>query len=233
MQRMRVIGLLGGMSWESSAVYYRLVNEGVRARLGGLHNARSLLYTLDFFAIEALQHAGRWDEAGAVLADAAVRLERGGADCVVLCTNTMHKLADRIEAAVGIPLLHIVDATASALVARGFDRVGLLATAFTMEEEFYRGRLRERFGIEAVVPVEADRRLVHRVIYDELCQGVVRPESKADYAAVMRELAGRGAQAIVLGCTEIMLLVGQADTALPLFDTTALHAAAAVDFALA
>ena len=233
MQRMKVIGLLGGMSWESSAVYYRLVNEGVRARLGGLHNARSLLYTLDFFAIEAMQHAGRWDEAGEVLADAAVRLERGGADCVVLCTNTMHKLADRIEAAVAVPLLHIVDATASALVARGFDRVGLLATAFTMEEEFYRGRLRERFGIEAVVPDEADRRLVHRVIYDELCQGVVRPESKAAYAAVMRDLAGRGAQAIVLGCTEIMLLVRQADTALPLFDTTALHAAAAVDFALA
>jgi len=227
------IGLLGGMSWESSAVYYRLVNEGVRARLGGQHNARSVLYTLDFFAIEAMQRAGRWDEAGDVLADAAVRLERGGADCVVLCTNTMHKLADRIEAAVAVPLLHIVDATASALVARGFDRVGLLATAFTMEEEFYRGRLRERFGIEAVVPDEADRRLVHRVIYDELCQGVVRPESKAAYAAVMRDLAGRGAQAIVLGCTEIMLLVGQADTALPLFDTTALHAAAAVDFALA
>ena len=233
MRPMKVIGLIGGMSWESSAVYYRLVNEGVRARLGGLHNARSLLYTLDFFAIEAMQHAGRWDEAGAVLEDAALRLERGGAECVVLCTNTMHKLADRIEAAVAVPLLHIVDATASALVARGFDRVGLLATAFTMEEEFYRGRLRERFGIEAVVPVEADRRLVHRVIYDELCQGVVRPESKAAYAAVMRDLAGRGAQAIVLGCTELMLLVGQADTALPLFDTTALHAAAAVDFALA
>jgi amino-acid racemase len=233
MQWMRVIGLLGGMSWESSAVYYRLVNEGVRARLGGQHNARSVLYTLDFFAIETMQRAGRWDEAGEVLADAAVRLERGGADCVVLCTNTMHKVADRIEAAVAVPLLHIVDATASALVARGFDRVGLLATAFTMEEEFYRGRLRDRFGIEAIVPVEADRRLVHRVIYDELCQGVVRPESKAAYAAVMRDLAGRGAQAIVLGCTEIMLLVGPADTALPLFDTTALHAAAAVDFALA
>jgi aspartate racemase len=230
---MRVIGLIGGMSWESSAVYYRLVNQGVRARLGGQHNARSLLYTLDFAEVEAMQHEGRWEEAGGRLEDAARRLERGGADCVVLCTNTMHKLAGRIEAAVSVPLLHIVDATAEALVSRGFDRVGLLATAFTMEHEFYRGRLRERFGIEAIVPGDEDRRLVHRVIYDELCQGVVRPESKAAYAGVMRELAGRGAQAIVLGCTEIMLLVGQADTPLPLFDTTALHAAAAVDFALA
>jgi aspartate racemase len=230
---MKVIGLIGGMSWESSAVYYRLVNEGVRARLGGQHNARSLLYTVDFAAVEAMQHAGRWDEAGDVLADAALRLERGGADCVVLCTNTMHKLADRIEAAVRIPLLHIVDPTASALVAGGFHRVGLLATAFTMEQEFYRGRLRERFGIEALVPGEADRRVVHRVIYEELCQGVVRPESKAAYTAVMQDLAGQGAQAIVLGCTEIMLLVGQGDTSLPLFDTAALHAAAAVDFALA
>jgi aspartate racemase len=229
---MKVIGLVGGMSWQSSAVYYRLVNEGVRARLGGQHNARSLLYTVDFAAVEAMQHAGRWDEAGDVLADAALRLERGGADCVVLCTNTMHKLAERIESAVGIPLLHIVDATAAALVAGGFQRVGLLATAFTMEEGFYRDRLRDRFGIEALVPGEADRRLVHRVIYDELCQGIVRPESKGAYTEVMRDLAERGAQAIVLGCTEIMMLVGRADTSLPLFDSTALHAAAAVDFAL-
>jgi aspartate racemase len=229
---MKVIGLIGGMSWESSAAYYRLVNEGVRARLGGQHNARSLLYPVDFAGVEAMQHAGRWDEAGDVLADAALRLERGGAHCVVLCTNTMHKLAERIEAAVRIPLLHIVDATAAALAAAGFDRVGLLATAFTMEEEFYRGRLRERFGVETVVPGETDRRLVHRVIYDELCQGVVRAESRAAYAEVMRDLARRGAQAIVLGCTEIMLLVGPADSAVPLFDTTALHAAAAVDFAL-
>lgn len=230
---MKVIGLIGGMSWESSAVYYRLVNQGVRGRLGGQHNARSLMYTVDFAAVEAMQHAGRWDEAGDVLADAALRLERGGAECVVLCTNTMHKLADRIEAAVAIPLLHIVDATAAALRARGVGRVGLLATAFTMEQEFYRGRLRERFGIEAIVPDEADRRLVHAVIYDELCQGVVRPESKAAYLRVMRDLEGRGARAIVLGCTEIMLLVGQADAELPIFDTTALHAAAAVDWALA
>jgi aspartate racemase len=230
---MKVIGLIGGMSWESSAVYYRLVNEGVRARLGGQHNARSVLYTLDFSAIEAMQHAGRWDEAGGVLADAALRLERSGAECVVLCTNTMHKLADRIECAVGIPLLHIVDATAGAIVARGFERVGLLATAFTMEEGFYRGRLRERFGIEAIVPGEEDRRMVHRVIYEELCQGVVRPESQAAFAGAMRGLAERGAQAIVLGCTEIMLLVGPSDTSLPLFDSTALHAAAAVDWALA
>jgi amino-acid racemase len=230
---MKVIGLIGGMSWESSAAYYRLVNEGVRARLGGQHNARSLLYTVDFAAVEAMQRDGRWDEAGELLADAALRLERGGAACVVLCTNTMHKLAERIQSAVGIPLLHIVDATAAALAAGGFDRVGLLGTAFTMEEEFYRGRLRERFGVEALVPGEADRRLVHRVIYDELCRGVLRPESRAAFAEVMRGLAARGAQAIVLGCTEIMLLVGQADTALPLFDTTALHAAAAVAFALA
>jgi aspartate racemase len=229
---MKVIGLIGGMSWESSAVYYRLVNQGTRDRLGPLHNARSLMYTVDFAGIEALQHAGRWNEAGDVLADAAARLERGGAACVVLCTNTMHKLAERIEAAVKIPLLHIVDATAARLVSRGFRRAGLLATAFTMEQDFYRGRLRERFGVEAIVPEEADRRLVHRVIYQELCQGLVRPESKAEYLRVMGELAERGAEAIVLGCTEIMLLVGQADTALPVFDSTALHAAAAVDFAL-
>jgi aspartate racemase len=229
---MKVIGLIGGMSWESSAVYYRLVNQGTRDRLGPLHNARSLMYTVDFAGIEALQHAGRWDEAGDVLADAAVRLERGGAACVVLCTNTMHKLAERIEAAVRVPLLHIVDATAAQLVSRGFRRAGLLATAFTMEQDFYRGRLRERFGVEAIVPEEADRRLVHRVIYQELCQGLVRPESKAEYVRVMGELAERGAEAIVLGCTELMLLVGQADTALPVFDSTALHAAAAVDFAL-
>ncbi|MET0553270.1 MAG: aspartate/glutamate racemase family protein [Vicinamibacteria bacterium] len=230
---MRVIGLVGGMSWQSSAAYYRLINEEVRTRLGGQHNARSLLYTVDFAAVEVLQREGRWEEAGELLADAARRLERGGADCVVLCTNTMHKLAHRIEAAVGIPLLHIVDATAHALVARGLDRVGLLGTAFTMEQDFYRGRLRDRFGVEATVPGEADRALVHRIIYDELCQGIVRPESRAAYTAVMRDLAGQGAQAIVLGCTEIMLLVGQADTSLPLFDSAALHAAAAVDFALA
>lgn len=230
---MRVLGLIGGMSWESSAVYYRLLNEGVRTRLGGQHNARSLMYTVDFADVEAMQHAGRWDEAGAVMADAALRLERGGAGCVVLCTNTMHKLADRIEAAVRIPLLHIVDATGAALVARGCGRVGLLATAFTMEQAFYRDRLRERFGIEAIVPDEAGRRLVHRVIYDELCQGVVRPESKAAFVRVMRDLSDRGARAIVLGCTEIMLLVGQGDIELPVFDTTALHAAAAVDWALA
>lgn len=229
---MRVLGLIGGMSWESSASYYRLLNEGVRRRLGGQHNARTLMYTVDFADVESMQREGRWEEAGDLLADAARRLERGGADCVVLCTNTMHKLADRIESAVGIPLLHIVDATAAALAARGFDRVGLLGTAFTMEEAFYRGRLRDRFGVETIVPDEDGRRLVHGVIYDELCQGVVRPESRAAYAAVMGRLAEMGAQAIVLGCTEIGLLVGPADSPLPLFDTTALHAAAAVEYAL-
>jgi amino-acid racemase len=228
----RVIGLIGGMSWESSAEYYRIINRTTRDRLGPLHSALSLLYTVDFHDIERMQQEGDWARAGTVLADAARRLERGGAECVVLCTNTMHKVAAAIEAAVAIPLLHIADAAGRKVVARGIRRVGLLGTRFTMEESFYKGRLADMFGLTVLVPDEPDRDIVHRVIYDELCQGRIRPESKAEYTRILRRLADDGAEAVILGCTEIMLLVGEGDSPLPLFDTTTLHAAAAVDFAL-
>ncbi len=230
---MRVIGLLGGMSWTSSAEYYRLVNERVAARLGPLRSARCLLLSVDFAEIAALQHAGRWDDAGRILVDAARQLEQGGADCLVLCTNTMHKLAPLLEAAVRIPFLHIADCTAEAVRAAGLRRVGLLGTAFTMEEDFYRGRMAERFGLEVLVPDAADRETIHRIIYDELCAGRVLEGSRAEYRRVMAKLAARGAEGIILGCTEITLLVGQEDAPVPVFDTTTLHAEAAVAFALA
>jgi len=220
------------MSWESSAEYYRRINTLTRAALGPLASVRSLMYTVDFQEVEALQRAARWDEAAELLTDAARRLERGGAACIVLCTNTMHKVAASLEAAVEIPLLHIADCTAERVKAAGIERVGLLGTAFTMEEPFYRGRLSERFGLEVLIPEDADRALVHRVIYDELCQGRLEPRSRDEYARVMRDLAARGAQGIILGCTEITLLVGQAESPVPVFDTTYIHAEAAVAFAL-
>jgi aspartate racemase len=230
---MQRIGLLGGMSWESTAVYYRLINEAVRDRLGGLHSADCLLRSVDFAAVERLQAAGAWDQAGALLAAEARLLARGGAQLVVLCTNTMHRVADAIDAALPIPLLHIADTTAATLRSAGIRTVGLLATAYTMEQDFYVGRLRHRHGIEALVPPAADRRLVHRVIYEELCVGRVEPSSRRAYQRVMDELAARGAEAILLGCTEIGLLIGPGDAPVPTYDTTALHAAAAVDAALA
>lgn len=230
---MRTIGLIGGMSWESSLEYYRLINQTVQARLGGLHSARSVLVSVDFAEIAALQHGGEWEGAAARMAAAARSLERAGAECVVLCTNTMHKLAGAIEAAVRIPFLHIADPTAARVREAGLWTVGLLGTRFTMEEDFYRGRLEARHGLRVLVPEGAERELVHRVIYDELCRGLVRPESRAAYAAVIRGLVGAGAQGIVLGCTEIGLLVRAEDSPVPLFDTAALHAQAAVDFALA
>jgi aspartate racemase len=229
---MRTIGLIGGMSWESSAEYYRMINEEVRSRLGGLHSARSVMFTVDFAPIERMQHEGRWDEAGEVLAEAASSLERAGADCLVLCTNTMHKVADAITTASRLPFLHIADTTAQAIRAQGVRRVGLLATRYTMEQEFYRGRLSERHELEVLVPEAAERSVVNQVIYDELCLGVVREESRAQYRSIMRGLVERGAEAIILGCTEITLLVTQADSDVPLFDSTRLHALAAVDFAL-
>ena len=229
----RVIGLLGGMSWESSAEYCRLINQGVRDRLGPLHSARCLLWSFDFAAIEVLQHAGRWDEAGAMLAEAAGRLERGGAEVLVLCTNTMHWLAGMVEAATALPLLHIADPTAERIRAAGLRRVGLLGTAFTMEEDFFKDRLAERHGLDVLVPEAADRALVHRVIYEELVQGRVEPASRAAYREVIERLVDQGAEAVILGCTEIMLLVGPEDSTVPLFDTTALHADAAVTWALA
>ena len=229
---MRVIGLIGGMSWESSAEYYRVINTLTKTRLGPLNSAKSLMYTVDFAEVEALQHAGRWDEAAEILVDAAGRLERGGAECVVLCTNTMHKLADRIQAATPLPLIHIADATAAQVKAKGVRKVGLLGTAFTMEEAFYKGRLEERFGLEVLIPDAPDRALVHRVIYNELCQGKIVPASKAEYVRVMQSLVTQGAEGIILGCTEITLLVGEDDVSVPVFDTTRIHAEAAVAFAL-
>jgi len=229
---MKTIGLLGGMSWESTASYYRLINEGVKRALGGLHSARIVLYSVDFGPIEALQHAGDWAATAEILARAARRVEAGGADFLLLCTNTMHKVAPDIEAAIEIPLVHIADATAGVLRRRGIGRVGLLGTAFTMEQDFYTGRLRERFGIDVVVPPQADRQVVHDVIYRELCLGEIRPASRDRYLAIIDALAGQGAEAVVLGCTEIGLLVTPQSTPVPLIDTTMLHAEKAVELAL-
>ncbi|KQP13168.1 aspartate/glutamate racemase family protein [Pseudorhodoferax sp. Leaf267] len=229
---MRTIGLIGGMSWESSAEYYRLINQQVRARLGPLRSAQLLMMSVDFGPIEAAQHAGRWDDTALILEDAARRLQAGGADCVVLCTNTMHKLADRIAAAGGLPFLHIADPVGAAARAQGFATVGLLGTAFTMEQDFMRGRLRDAHGLQVLVPDADERAAVHRIIYDELCTGVVRDASRAVYQRVIDQLAARGAQAVILGCTEITLLIQPEHSSLPTLDTTVLHAQAAVDFAL-
>jgi len=229
----KVIGLIGGLSWESSAEYYRILNEAVRGRLGGLHSARILMWSFDFAEIEALQHVGRWDEATQLMIDAARRLERGGSDFVLIASNTMHRMAGDVQAAINIPLLHIADPTAERIRAAGVTRVGLLGTAFTMEQDFYKGRLASEHGLEVFVPDEADRAAVHRIIYDELVQGRVEPSSRETYRAVMARLVERGAEAIILGCTEIMLLVGAEDSTVPLYDTTTIHAEAAVERALA
>jgi aspartate racemase len=230
---MRTIGLLGGMSWESSAHYYRLINRAVRERLGGTHSAASVMVSVDFAEIEALQHAGEWDALTERMIAAARQAERGVAELLVVCTNTMHRMADGVQAAIGIPLLHIADPVGSAIAAQGLTRVGLLGTGFTMEQPFLRDRLAQRHGLEVIVPEAADRQDVHRIIYDELVRGIVTEESRATYRAVMARLAAAGAQAIILGCTEIMLLVRDEDSPVPLFDTTELHALAAVDLALA
>lgn len=229
---MKTIGLIGGMSWESTIPYYRHINETVKQRLGGLHSAKVILFSVDFHDIEQLQHAGKWDEAGAVLADAARVLERAGADLIVVCTNTMHKVAPAIQAAVRIPLLHIADPTARAIKQAGLHTVGLLGTRFTMEQAFYRDRLQHDHGINVLVPDAADRETVHRIIYKELCLGLVKDASRDTYRAAIARLVAQGAQAVILGCTEISLLVGPEDAAVPLFDTTAIHAQAAAEFAL-
>lgn len=229
---MKTIGMIGGMSWESSAEYYRIVNETVKARLGKLHSAQCLLYSVDFAEIEQMQHEARWDDAGDAMADAARRLEGGKADFVVLCTNTMHKLAGAIEAAVNIPLLHIADPTAEAIQAAGITTIGLLGTAFTMEQDFYRGRLTEKFGLDVLIPEADERAIIHRVIYDELVLGIVKDESRAAYLNIIDHLIARGAQGIILGCTEIMLLIAPEDCPVPSFDTTTLHAVAAAERAL-
>jgi aspartate racemase len=230
---MKTIGMIGGMSWESSLEYYRIINEEVHRRLGGVHSAKCLMLSVDFAEIEEQQRLGKWVEGTQLMVDAARALERGGADFVVICTNTMHKMADDVQQSIHIPLLHIVDAAAAEIQARGFKKVGLLGTRFTMEESFYKDRLVEKFGLQVVIPNEPDREIVHRVIYDELVVGKINPASKIEYLRIIAELQAQGCEGIILGCTEIGLLVKQADCDLPLFDTTLLHAKASVDYALA
>lgn len=229
---MKTIGLLGGMSWESSIEYYRIINETTKAKLGGLHSAKSVMVSVDFAEIEILQHQGKWGEAAQLLVDAARSLENAGADFMVLCTNTMHKVADDIQASITIPLLHIADATAKRVKEAGIQRIGLLGTRFTMEEEFYKGRLSAEYGLNVSVPNAQEREIVHRVIYDELVMGEIRQHSKEQYIHVIEQMVHEGAEGVILGCTEIGLLVHQEDSQVPLFDTTRIHAEAAAEYAL-
>ena len=229
---MKTIGMLGGMSWESTASYYNALNQGVKAELGGLHSAKVALYSVDFAEIEELQHKGEWQQTAAILSSAAKSIEAAGADFLLICTNTMHKVADDIQASINIPILHIADATASQLVTDGIKKVGLLGTAFTMEQDFYKSRLQEKYAINVIVPEEPDRRIVHSIIYEELCRGVISARSRTQYLAIIAALEAQGAEAVILGCTEIALLVQQQDTHVPLYDTTEIHAAKAVELAL-
>jgi len=229
---MKTIGLIGGMSWESTVPYYRLINETVRERLGGFHSAKLVLYSVDFHEIEQLQSSEAWDESGRVLARAAQALEAGGADFIVLCTNTMHKVADAIEKAVKIPLFHIADPTAQEIRHAGLTKIGLLGTRFTMEQDFYRGRLRDQHHLDVLIPDDADRGIVHKIIYDELCMGLVHEGSRAEYRRIIRRLVDQGAQGVILGCTEISMLVGPSDSPVPIFDTTSVHARKAAEWAL-
>ena len=230
---MKTIGLIGGMSWESSAEYYRLINEEVRNRLGSTHSAKSLMWSMDFAEIETLQHEGNWQALSDKMCQAAVSLERGGADFIVICTNTMHKLAKQVQACLNIPLLHIADATAKEITSKNIKKVGLLGTEFTMKQDFYKGRLADKFGLEVFIPNDEDCQIVHRIIYQELVAGVIRDESRQQYRQIIQKLVDAGAEAIILGCTEIMLLISPADSAVPVFDTTEIHAQAAVNMALA
>lgn len=229
---MKTIGLLGGMSWESTVGYYRMINEGVKQSLGGLHSAKIAMVSVDFAPIEAMQHAGDWDGTAALLAQSAKQIQAAGADCLLICTNTMHKVAPQIEAVLDIPLLHIADATADVLVAEGIKTVGLLGTGFTMQEGFYKDRLTEHYGLQVVIPNTEDRKIIHDVIYQELCLGKTEAASKQEYLRIIQALKDQGAEAVILGCTEIGMLVAQADTDVKLFDTTAIHAAKAVEFAI-
>ena len=229
---MKTIGLLGGMSWESTALYYRWINELVREKLGGLHSAKIAMYSVDFQEIEELQHSGEWDATGKILSTAAKQIENAGADFLLICTNTMHKLADQVADAINIPLLHIADATAATILSAGSSKIGLLGTRFTMEEDFYRGRLEKHHDLEVLIPGADDRRLVHDVIYDELCLGTIREESRLAYTRIIDRLVSQGAQGVILGCTEISLLVKPEHATCPLFDTTRIHAIRAVDRAL-
>ncbi|GMU64949.1 MAG: aspartate racemase [Acidobacteriota bacterium] len=229
---MKTIGLIGGMSWESTVPYYQVINRTVQERLGGLHSAKVVLVSIDFAELAPLQVAGDWEAAGAMMVEAARAVERAGADLLVLTANTMHKVAPAIEAAIGIPMLHIADPTAEAVRAAGFTKVGLLGTRFTMEEDFYRDRLRDRHGLEVLVPERADRDVVHRVIYEELCRGQFLESSRAEFRRIMATLVDAGAQGLILGCTEIALLVGPEDSTVPQFDTATLHARAAAEWAV-
>jgi len=229
----KTIGLLGGMSWESTALYYKLINEGVKARLGGLHSAKIAMVSVNFQEIESMQHQGDWESAAELLSTAARQIEVAGAHFLLICTNTMHKVAEQVEASINIPLLHLADATAEKIQQRELKKVGLLGTAFTMQQGFYKGRLSDKHNLDVIVPTEPDIEVVHRIIYDELCQGIVRSESRQQYLKIMNDLQAKGAQAIIEGCTEIVMLVQQQHTDIPLFDTTAIHAQAAVDLALA
>lgn len=227
---MKTIGLLGGMSWESTVPYYRLINEGIKQRLGGLHSAKIVLHSVDFHEIEACQSSGEWDRAGEMLADAAIGLQKAGAEGIVLCTNTMHKVAEQIEARCPLPFLHIADATGRVIAAQGASQVALLGTRYTMEQDFYRGRLQEQFGICSIIPDVSQRQRINQIIFDELCLGIVNPDSKRYYQQVIQELQELGAQGVIFGCTEIGLLLDQRDCPLPVFDTAAIHAADAVRF---
>lgn len=229
---MKTIGIIGGMSWESTVSYYKAINEGVKQNLGGLHSAKIALVSVDFSEIEQLQHLGEWGETADILGNAARAVEAAGADFFMICTNTMHKVADEVSAEVAIPLLHIADATAEQLVSDGVKKVGLLGTQFTMEQDFYRGRLTDKFGIKVLIPNSEQRACVHRIIYEELCQGKVKATSREAYLSIIQDLQAQGAEAVILGCTEIALLVSQKDTKVPLYDTTEIHAKAAVQLAL-
>lgn len=229
---MKTIGLIGGMSWESSQEYYRIINEETKARLGGLHSAKSLMYSMNFAEIEALQHANEWGAATKLMIEAAQSLERGGADFIVICTNTMHKTAEDVERAISVPLLHIADATAKEVKEKGIARVALLGTKFTMEQDFYKGRLVSKFGLDVITPSNEDRQTVHDIIYEELCLGEIKEGSRQKYLEIIRKLQDQGAQGVILGCTEIGLLVKQGDVDMPVFDTTFIHANAAVTAAL-
>ena len=230
---MKTIGLLGGMSWESTALYYRYINEGIKQQLGGLHSAQIALVSVDFQVIEELQHQGDWEQAGDVLTTAAQQIEAAGADFLLICTNTMHKVAPQIEQEIQIPILHLADATAAKIRQNGLNTVGLLGTHFTMEQDFYKGRLRDRHGLTVIVPSATDRQTVHRIIYDELCRGIVKESSRQQYLRIMGQMQADGAEGIIEGCTEIVMLVQQQHTEIPLFDTTTIHAEAAVERALA
>ncbi len=229
---MKTIGLLGGMSWESTVGYYQAINKGIKESLGGLHSAKIAMYSVDFDPIEKLQHSGDWEGTAEILIDGARNIQAAGADVLLICTNTMHKVAPQIEKAIDIPLLHIADATAEVLVKKGINTVGLLGTAFTMEQDFYKGRLSNNYGLTVHIPSEADRKIVHNVIYKELCLGKVNPASKIEYLRIIEDLANQGAEAVILGCTEIGILVNQKDTDVTLLDTTYIHAKKAVEYAI-